>query len=368
MQEHLLRRKPKNQQLENRGTVLFLYSRLPDYFYRCIQYFVNNYPYKAVVIRYRDDPDTRYSFPDDSNIGMHYLDTLDVEKFVRDIDPVAIVQSGWASKIYNKVTATYVKDIPTIMAMDNPWMSSFRQKILSNVGRWYLHGIFNTVWVTGRSQFEYAGRLGYNSNQIHQGLYAADTEKFYRIQDDVIESRTRKFPRSVVFVGRLVEYKQPHVLAEVFSEIVANDHSGWELILAGEGPLKEAIRQKGYPRVKVVDFISPSDLPEFYKTSGIFCLPSISEHWGVAVQEAAAAGLPLLLSDTVEAGTEFLIHGYNGFSHKSGNRLSLKNNLRNLLSATDQELLDMGNNSRMLSSKVDQRTWAAVLNSILINE
>jgi glycosyltransferase involved in cell wall biosynthesis len=347
---------------------LFLYSRLPDYFYRCIEYFVNNYPYKAVVIRYRDDPHTSYSFPDDSNISLHYLDTVDVEKFVRDVEPVAIVQSGWANKIYNKVTASYVKDIPTILAMDNPWVSSLKQKILSNAGRWYIHRLFNSVWVTGRSQFEYARRLGYSSNNIHQGLYSADTEKFYSIQDSVTENRTRKYPRSVVFVGRLVEYKQPHVLADVFNEIVASDHSDWELILAGEGPLKDVIREKAYPRVKLINFISPSDLPQFYNNSGIFCLPSINEHWGVAVHEAAAAGLPMVLSDTVEAGTEFLIHGYNGYTHKSGNRLSLKNNLHKLLTAADQQLLDMGNNSRMLSKKVDQRTWAAVLNGILINE
>jgi glycosyltransferase involved in cell wall biosynthesis len=346
---------------------LFLYSRLPDYFYTCIQHLVNNYPYKAVVIRYRDDPNTSYSFSDDSNISLHYLDTVDVEKFVRDIEPVAIVQSGWASRIYNKVTASCVKDIPTILAMDNPWVSSLKQKIFSNVGRWYLHRIFNTVWVTGRSQFEYARRLGYSSNDIYQGLYSADTEKFYCIQDSVTENRTRKYPRSVVFVGRLVEYKQPHVLAEVFNEI-ANNNSDWELIFAGEGPLKNIIREKAYPRVRIIDFISPSDLPEFYKTSGIFCLPSINEHWGVAVHEAAAAGLPLLLSDTVEASTEFLIHGYNGYAHKSGNKLSLKNNLHKLLTATDQQLRHMGNNSIMLSKKVDQRTWAAVLNSILINE
>jgi glycosyltransferase involved in cell wall biosynthesis len=348
--------------------VLFLYSRLPDYFYRCIQYFVNNYPYKAVVIRYRDDPDTRYSFPEHSNINLHYLDTLDVDRFVREVDPVAIVQSGWANKTYNKVTATYERHIPTIIAMDNPWKSTIKQKILSNFGRWYLHRIFNTAWVTGRSQFEYARRLGYSSNQIRQGLYVADAEKFYPLHDDAIESTARKFPRSVVFVGRLVEYKQPHVLADVFSELVANDHAGWELILAGEGPLKDVIRQKAYPRVKLIDFISPSDLPEFYRTSGIFCLPSINEHWGVAVHEAAAAGLPLLLSDTVEAGSEFLIHGYNGFSHRSGNRSSLKNSLYNLMTATEQQLLDMGANSRSLSRKADQRTWAATLNSILINE
>ncbi len=320
------------------------------------------------MIRYRDDPNTRYSFPEDPNIDLYYLDTLDLEKFVKDINPVAIVQSGWINKSYNKITARYVKDIPTVMALDNPWTSSVKQKILGNAGRWYLHRIFNTVWVTGRSQYEYARRLGYSSNNIRQGLYSADTEKFYRIQDDAIESRNRKFPRSIVFVGRMVEYKQPHVLAEVFSDLVGNDYSDWTLILAGEGPLKESIRQKAYPLVRIIDFISPSDLPEFYKSSGIFCLPAINEHWGVAVHEAAAAGLPLLLSDTVEAGSEFLIHGYNGFLHQSGNRSSLKNNLLHLLNKTDQQLSDMSSNSRLLSRKVDRRTWAAVLNSILIKE
>ena len=51
-----------------------------------------------------------------------------------------------------------------------------------------------------------------------------------------------------------------------------------------------------------------------------------NEHWGVVVHEAAAAGLPLLLSNTTYAGTHFLVEGINGYSFDENNYKDLKIN------------------------------------------
>jgi glycosyltransferase involved in cell wall biosynthesis len=117
--------------------------------------------------------------------------------------------------------------------------------------------------------------------------------------------------------------------------------------------------------VELTDFISPAALPEFYKSAGIFCLPSKGEHWGVAVHEAAAAGLPLLLSDTVESGSAFLINGFNGFSFETGNERSFREYLLRMLNMTNDELLKMGENSILLSRRINHGTWSATLNSVI---
>jgi glycosyltransferase involved in cell wall biosynthesis len=350
---------------QDQKTVVFLYRRLPEYVYRCLEHFTRNYPYRAVIIRYDDDPDTRYQFPDDSAIELVYKKDVDVVAFVNKLGPSMIIVSSWRDKTYKNIALQYRKLIPVAIGIDNPYTGAFRQKLLSILSPIYIRRYFNKAWVAGQSQYRYARRLGFPGKDIVGNMYCADTEKFYSAREAANRSKKQNYPRTIVFVGRFVEYKQPHILVKLFHEVNAGLDNRWMLILAGEGPLKAQIAANNYPFVVLSDFISPSNLPEFYQEAGIFCLPSHGEHWGVAVHEAAAAGLPLLLSDSVEAGTLFLNDGINGYSFKSGNEDAMKLALKKVMQRTDKELREMGERSYELSKKISHAVWSASLNSLM---
>ena len=53
-------------------------------------------------------------------------------------------------------------------------------------------------------------------------------------------------------------------------------------------------------------------LAEAYVAADVFALLSTHEPWGVVVNEAAASGLPLVLSDRVGAARDLLRDGENG--------------------------------------------------------
>ena len=53
-------------------------------------------------------------------------------------------------------------------------------------------------------------------------------------------------------------------------------------------------------------------LVELYACADVFCLPSRHEPWGVVVNEAAACGLPLVVTDRVGAGADLVRAGENG--------------------------------------------------------
>ena len=53
-------------------------------------------------------------------------------------------------------------------------------------------------------------------------------------------------------------------------------------------------------------------ISEVYAVADVFALLSTHEPWGVVVNEAAASGLPLLLSDRVGAAHDLLEDGRNG--------------------------------------------------------
>jgi glycosyltransferase involved in cell wall biosynthesis len=93
--------------------------------------------------------------------------------------------------------------------------------------------------------------------------------------------------------------------------------------------------------------LSQEQLAQRYVDADVFALLSRQETWGVVVNEAAASGLPLVLSDRVGAAYDLLRDGENGFLVPSDDVDAAADALRML--AADPELrLSMGARSREL--------------------
>ena len=86
---------------------------------------------------------------------------------------------------------------------------------------------------------------------------------------------------------------------------------------------------------------------ETYAAADVFALLSAREPWAVVVNEAAASGLPLVLSDRVGAAHDLLRDGENGFLVAAGDveaasgalrRLAADDDLRHVQGARSREL------------------------------
>ena len=89
----------------------------------------------------------------------------------------------------------------------------------------------------------------------------------------------------VVSVARLMPQKNPELLVQALPE-------GFHLLLAGEGPLRNALT--GLDRVHLLGV--RSDLPELLSGAEVFALASNWEGHPIAVMEALAAGLPTVVT------------------------------------------------------------------------
>ena len=83
---------------------------------------------------------------------------------------------------------------------------------------------------------------------------------------------------------------------------MAGPGHAWDLVLCGDGPqaalVDAAIRQSGHAEaVHRPGFLQADALARWYAPAGAFVLPSLSEPWGLVVNEAASTGLPLLVSN-----------------------------------------------------------------------
>src|SRR5262249_4164113 len=84
--------------------------------------------------------------------------------------------------------------------------------------------------------------------------------------------------------------------------------TAWDLVLCGDGParsgLDQAIAGSGCgTAIHCPGFLQYDALPRWYAHAGAFVLPSFSEPWGLVANEAAASGLPLLVSSRAGCAT-----------------------------------------------------------------
>ena len=117
----------------------------------------------------------------------------------------------------------------------------------------------------------------------------------------------------VLSVARLAPEKGLDVLIHAVAEA---DDPRLLLVLAGEGPERE--RLEDLAGVRGVRLTLAGDrewerIVEMYVAADVFALLSEREPWAVVVNEAAACGLPLVLSDRVGAAHDLLRGGENGF-------------------------------------------------------
>ena len=94
------------------------------------------------------------------------------------------------------------------------------------------------------------------------------------------------------------------------------------LVVAGDGPQRreiEVLAQELGVRLRLTGDLPADRIAEAYAAADIFALLSTRETWGVVVNEAAASGLPLVLSDRVGAAYDLLRDGENGSLVNAGN-------------------------------------------------
>jgi glycosyltransferase involved in cell wall biosynthesis len=126
-----------------------------------------------------------------------------------------------------------------------------------------------------------------------------------------------------LFCGQMIARKGLDHLLAAFAELPANAH----LILIGrEAELPRLLRSVPAPvraRIEYAGFQAPEALPAFFAKADVFVLPSRYDGWGVVVNQALGAGLPVLVSDQVGAGYDLVTPGENGEIFRAGDENDL---------------------------------------------
>lgn len=221
--------------------------------------------------------------------------------------------------------------------------------------RWCCHGFL----VSGKRAYDhFSRRLKINEAKIRIGYSVVDNDHF--------SNSKIKHSRRVLCVARFAPEKNLETLVRSFSnsKLLSN---GWKLLIVGGGPLKKTLEDLSIGKpVEVTDWFPYKDLPGAYHNSSVFVLPSLFEPWGLVVNEAMAASLPLILSDNVGCLPDLLRDGSNGWSFKATDPEALTAIFNKVAETGDDQLSAMGKQSPTLVNGYTVDLFATNLKALLL--
>ena len=216
----------------------------------------------------------------------------------------------------------------------------------------YLARMCSALLVSGKkAKHHFQQKLGLGKTPIRIGYSVVDNKHF-------VKAHMQKSQNILLCVARFSPEKNLVELTKAFRS--ANIKEEWSLVLVGGGPLKTELEKEAAldPRVVVSDWLPYEELPNLYSNASFFILPSIFEPWGLVVNEAMSAGLPVAVS--IQCGCEpDLVNSFNGFSFDANNPESIRNTIEKITETSAGQRENMGRASQDLISIFSPKSWAA---------
>jgi glycosyltransferase involved in cell wall biosynthesis len=257
----------------------------------------------------------------------------------------------------------------SIFVGDSQWVDRHRIVPREWVKAWWVRRHYDAAFVPGERTAAYLTRMAFPRDRIWTGYYVVDNQAFAagaaaaRAEEPDLRVRLGLPPRYFLFVGRFAKEKNLLSLLEAYARYrTAVGRRAWGLVLVGGGPLETELRARAQELRDVVFacFQQMDTLPAYYGLASCLVLPSVSEPWGLVVNEAMAAGLPVLASHRCGSVPELLRPGVNGYVCDPFD-LDGMARLMGVLSSDAVDVNEMGEASRQIVSLYTPEIWAQTL-------
>lgn len=234
---------------------------------------------------------------------------------------------------------------------------------------------FDAAIVGGDWHQRYLCQLGFPNDRIAIGYDAVDNDFFARGADEARSDagnlrRELRLPERYFFANtRFLPRKNIDGLLSAFAD-VADDLDGWELVISGSGEMERDWKQLAidlgiHDLVRWVGFLQYEQLPHYYGLASCFVHPAHEEPWGLVVNEACAAGLPVIVGNRVGASCELVRDGENGILIDSHSRTDLSRALIQLATVTEDRRNAMGTASRRFVNMLTPERFGVALRELL---
>ena len=239
-----------------------------------------------------------------------------------DLRPDVVLTVGWADRAYRQLLwQARRRHIPAVLIADSGWRDAPRRRLREWSKRLLLRH-YSAALVAGQDSRAYLLELGFPPSAIAQPWDVVDNAFFAdaasRARSDALPLLNR-LPH-FLWVGRAIPEKN---LDGLLAAYAAYQRQGgrWGLRLiggGGEGPqaraLSEAIARLPQPeQVGVEPFLNQDAIARAYGQASALVLASHKDTWGLVVNEAMAAGLPVIVSTACGCAADLITPAETGW-------------------------------------------------------
>jgi len=291
-------------------------------------------------------------FDDEANISRVGLAAA-IDRRLAPFSPDAIATPGWSTATSLAIAGwAAARGVPVIaMSESNVW--DFGRNPAREFLKRRIAEYFTAALCTSDGQAEYLHMLGLAPGAVFRGYNAVDNGYFAR---ESARAKGAPMPagdhgplgeaaRGRYFLAscRFVEKKNLARMLEAyarFREGRDDDPADWPLVLLGDGELRPALVAQRTAlglstHIHMPGFRQYDELPAYYGSAGCFVHASTTEQWGLVVNEAMAAGLPVIVSDRCGCAPVLVREGINGYSFAPEDIDALAGAMRAIASMAD---------------------------------
>jgi glycosyltransferase involved in cell wall biosynthesis len=217
------------------------------------------------------------------------------------------------------------------------------------------------VLAIGSANRKFYRAIGVPEQRIFEVPYAVDNRRFM-MQAQLTDGQRKKVRAGfgvhddrpiVLYAAKFQRRKHPDDLLRAAAWL-KREGALFHLVMVGSGEMEPKLRalvqQLGLSNIYFAGFVNQAALPRVYAACDVFVLPSEDEPWGLAVNEAMCAGLPIVASSEIGCVPDLVRDGRNGHTFSASDIEGVADALRPLL--TDPKLRRcMGEASRRIIAR-----------------
>jgi glycosyltransferase involved in cell wall biosynthesis len=150
--------------------------------------------------------------------------------------------------------------------------------------------------------------MGIDGSLLTRAPYGVENKWFSRPPDAVIRAKRDEMgcaPQDVLILhaGKLIGRKRPEQAVAVAAALRSRGITA-RAVIVGSGPSESEVRTRMHSDDLFLGFANQTELPTLYGAADIVVVASTYETWGLVVNEALAAGTPVVSSPYVPAADE----------------------------------------------------------------
>lgn len=258
--------------------------------------------------------------------GLPHVSRKTIGACFGSISPDIIFLPGWSNPTVLKIQRwARNRNIPTVLMSESKRDDRARRWWKEKLKSWLYVRKFDAALVGGDAHADYALELGIPKNKIFRGYDCVDNSYFEqsanvaRANSAHTRNENPKMPKGPYFLSafRFMPRKNALRLVKAYSQYRNHVSDPWDLVIGGDGGQADDIKQSVYSQklsnyVHLVGFLDYKEVGCWFGLAEALVHPALQEQWGLVINEACAAALPVLCSNTVGAAKHLVRDLENG--------------------------------------------------------